>query len=145
MIINPTCNHSGLRQKPPDSLWHFSETRTAVCSREGLPDYVWDHYQESVPMSTYLVAFVVSDFASMSTNEEQQGNGTRFKVWARKAALAQAHYSLEIGPRILEYFEEYFGIKYPLPKIDMIALPDFQAGAMENWGLITYRSVYPHW
>ncbi|CAH0778351.1 unnamed protein product [Bemisia tabaci] len=108
---------------------------------EGLPDYVWDHYQESVPMSTYLVAFVVSDFASMSTNEEQQGNGTRFKVWARKAALAQAHYSLEIGPRILEYFEEYFGIKYPLPKIDMIALPDFQAGAMENWGLITYRET----
>uniref|UniRef100_A0A1B6M3I9 Aminopeptidase n=1 Tax=Graphocephala atropunctata TaxID=36148 RepID=A0A1B6M3I9_9HEMI len=100
---------------------------------EGIPDYVWDHFEESVPMSTYLVAFVVSDFQHLS-------DGT-FAVWAREQALGQARYALDVGPKILRHFEEYFNIKFPLPKIDMVALPDFSAGAMENWGLITYRET----
>lgn len=82
-------------------------------------------------MSTYLVAFVISDFVHLS-----DGN---FSIWARQEALTQTHYALEIGPKILKYYEDFFDIKYPLPKMDMIALPDFSAGAMENWGLITYR------
>lgn len=86
---------------------------------------------ESVPMSTYLVAFTVSDFYHLS-----DGN---FKVWARASAIEQARYALKIGPQILRYYEDYFQIQYPLPKTDMIAIPDFAAGAMENWGLITYR------
>jgi aminopeptidase N len=98
---------------------------------EGLPDYVWNHFRESLPMSTYLVAFVVSDFASKS-----DGN---FTVWARSDAIESASYALEVGPKILKYFEEFYQIKYPLPKLDMIALPDFNAGAMENWGLLTFR------
>lgn len=53
--------------------------------------------------------------------------------------MDQAKYAMSIGPPILSYFEEYFNQSYPLPKQDMIALPDFAAGAMENWGLITYR------
>lgn len=105
-----------------------------TCSREGLPNYVWDEYEESVPMSTYLVAFVVSDFTHIT-------NGQKFSVWTRDSAIGQAKYSLEIGPKILKYFENYFGIDFPLPKVDMIALPDFAAGAMENWGLITFRLV----
>ena len=48
---------------------------------------------------------------------------------------------METGVRSLEFYEDYFNIKYPLPKCDMIAIPDFQAGAMENWGLVTYRST----
>lgn len=98
---------------------------------EGMPGYVWDNFSESARMSTYLVAFVVSDFEHLS-------EGT-FSVWARSDSLQQAKYALEIGPRILRYFEGYFQIPFPLPKVDMIALPDFGAGAMENWGLITYR------
>jgi aminopeptidase N len=46
-----------------------------------------------------------------------------------------------VGPKVLEFFEQYYNIKFPLPKQDMIAIPDFSAGAMENWGLITYREV----
>lgn len=86
-------------------------------------------------MSTYLVAFVVSDFASQKSNE---GN---VSVWVRSEALNQAMYSLKIAPKILKYFEQYFRIEFPLPKMDMVALPDFSAGAMENWGLITYRLI----
>ncbi|KAK9511955.1 hypothetical protein O3M35_000511 [Rhynocoris fuscipes] len=98
---------------------------------EGIPDYEWDHFKQSVPMSTYLVAFCVTDFDHLS-------DGT-FKVWARNEAIQQARYALEIGPKILRYFESFFQISFPLPKIDMVALPDFAAGAMENWGLITFR------
>jgi aminopeptidase N len=82
-------------------------------------------------MSTYLVAFVVSEFT-------QRVNGS-FAVWTRRDAIDQASYALQVGPDILKYFEQYFQIPFPLPKIDMVALPDFAAGAMENWGLITYR------
>lgn len=82
-------------------------------------------------MSTYLVAFVVTDFHNMSVNN--------FTVWSRKEALPSAAFALEIGPKILRYLEDYYKIKFPLPKIDMIALPDFKNGAMENWGLLTYR------
>ena len=101
----------------------------------GLPSYMWDHYERSVPMSTYLVAFIVSDFEVLKS---ESGD---FRVWARRDAIEQARYCLKIGPKILEYFEDYFKIKFPLPKIDNVALPDFAAGAMENWGLITYRET----
>lgn len=105
-----------------------------ICFREPeLEDYVWDIYQQSVPMSTYLVAFVVCDFVHLSS-----GN---FAVWARSDAISSARYALDVGPKILKYLEQFFDIKYPLPKMDMIALPDFSAGAMENWGLITYRET----
>ncbi|XP_022120582.2 aminopeptidase N [Pieris rapae] len=98
-----------------------------------LDSYIWDHYAETLPMSTYLVAFAVTDFGNMSRDN--------FSVWARKDALSSAAYALDIGPKILKFLEDYYKIKFPLPKIDMIALPDFKAGAMENWGLLTFREI----
>ncbi|CAN7979453.1 unnamed protein product, partial [Ixodes pacificus] len=98
-----------------------------------------DTFETTVKMSTYLLAFVVSDFQVPGYM-----NGSillQFKVWARADAITAVEYSLSIGPKILEYYEEYFSIKYPLPKTDMIALPDFSAGAMENWGLVTFRET----
>ena len=112
--------------------------------RAGEPDWVWDHYNKSVPMSTYLVAFAVTDFESRQSNRSY--SKPVFRVWARADAIEQSEFAREIGPKILTYFERYFNIDFPLPKLDMIALPDFGAGAMENWGLITYRLVngFPH-
>lgn len=92
-----------------------------------------DAFQTTVRMSTYLLAFVVSDF-------ESRGD-SKFRVWARPNAISAVEYSLSIGPKILEFYEKYFSEKYPLPKTDMVALPDFNAGAMENWGLVTFRET----
>lgn len=92
-----------------------------------------DKFETTVRMSTYLLAFVVSDF-------ESRGDA-KFRVWARPNAISSVDYALSIGPRILEFYEKYFSEKYPLPKTDMVALPDFNAGAMENWGLVTFRET----
>lgn len=103
--------------------------------------WFWDHFDTSVPMSTYLVAFVISDF-EYKTGHAIDHNNVTFRIWARKDALDQVDFAAEVGPKCLAYYEKFFNIDYPLPKQDMVAIPDFSAGAMENWGLITYREAY---
>lgn len=85
-------------------------------------------------MSTYLVAFIVHDFSPY-----QHDFNTNFTIWTAKHLLDHATYSAKIGPEILQYLEQYFDMKFALPKIDVVALPDFGFSAMENWGLITFR------
>uniref|UniRef100_A0A7M4EAC9 Aminopeptidase n=1 Tax=Crocodylus porosus TaxID=8502 RepID=A0A7M4EAC9_CROPO len=87
---------------------------------------VEDHFDVSVKMSTYLVAFMVSDFKSIS-------------IYAVPDKINQADYALDAAVKLLDFYEDYFSIPYPLPKQDLAAIPDFQSGAMENWGLTTYR------
>ncbi|KJH48909.1 peptidase family M1 [Dictyocaulus viviparus] len=87
-------------------------------------------------MSSYLLAIFVSEFQYI---EQKTKNGIRLRVWSRPEAKMMTQYALSGGIRCLEFYEQYFGINYPLEKQDMVALPDFAAGAMENWGLITYR------
>lgn len=84
-------------------------------------------------MSTYLVAFIVSDLQAYGSPDKL------IKVWSRLNLIAQTRYAAELAPKILHYFEDYFQIKFPLPKIDIVAIPDFGFSAMENWGLITFR------
>ncbi|KAJ8917142.1 hypothetical protein NQ315_012634 [Exocentrus adspersus] len=96
--------------------------------------WVWDHFEETPPMSTYIVAFTVSDFESISS--ESTTAGPVVKIWAPKDDLSQAHYALDVTHELLPFLEEYFDIKYPLPKLDMLAIPNFGKGAMENWGLM---------
>ncbi|XP_020811808.1 aminopeptidase N-like [Drosophila serrata] len=102
---------------------------------ESLTDYVWTEFQESVPMSTYLVAYSINDYSHKPSTLR---NGTLFRTWARPNALDQCDFAADIGPKVLQYYEELFGIKFPLPKMDQIAIPDFKTGAMENWGLVAY-------
>ena len=86
-------------------------------------------------MSTYLVAFIVSDFNSTDSHTKYN-----FTAWARPNAIDHAAYSQTVGPPIMEYYEEYTGMEYKFPKIGQVAVPDFFFfEAVENWGLITYR------
>ncbi|XP_075986441.1 aminopeptidase N-like [Anticarsia gemmatalis] len=118
---------------------HFPWSRIEKAFKKRVNDFVWDTFEKSVPMSTYLVAFVVSRFSY--TQSPSALSKTRFQIWARNDALDQTTYASVTGPKALTYFEEWFNVSYPLPKQDMIAIPDFAAGAMENWGLITYRET----
>ena len=102
-------------------------------------DYVWDVYRESPRMSTYLLAFIVSRFTFRES--PKLSNNVQFRIWSRKSVSDQTVYASEIGPKVLQYYESRFQMKFPLPKQDMAAIPDFLMGAMENWGLITYREV----
>ncbi len=88
-------------------------------------------------MSTYLLAFVWGEIHNV---ESQTKNGVVVRTWGTVAQdKSSLKYALNEAVKIQEYFEEYFDTPFPLPKCDHIALPDFDAGAMENWGLITYR------
>ncbi|XP_031564452.1 glutamyl aminopeptidase-like [Actinia tenebrosa] len=97
-----------------------------------------DYFKETVKMSTYLIAFVVCDFKHLS---DRTKSGTLVRVWAPPDDIEQARFALSEAKKILYYYEDFFQVKFPLPKQDLIAIPDFAAGAMENWGLITYRST----
>ncbi len=95
-------------------------------------------FGETPIMSTYLLAFVVGDLVSV---EAEAVGGTKIGVWTTAGKESQAGFALDTSVKLLEYFNDYFGIPYPLPKLDHLAIPDFAAGAMENWGCITYRET----
>jgi hypothetical protein len=93
-------------------------------------------------MSTYLIAFVVSDFTC--TEGEDLEPGVAYAVCSRDEAKDTREIAVEVGPKLTKVLEEFTGIKYSestITKMDQFAIPDFSAGAMENWGLLTYRSL----
>ncbi|RKP12682.1 peptidase M1, membrane alanine aminopeptidase [Piptocephalis cylindrospora] len=105
-------------------------------------------FNTSPIMSTYLVAFTVGDleFIEASTSgEHNEGKPVRCRIYTPPGLSSQGAYALSVTTRVLEYFAQIFGTPYPLPKMDMLAVPDFEAGAMENWGLVTYRTVLLLW
>ncbi|KAJ3593591.1 hypothetical protein NHX12_005925 [Muraenolepis orangiensis] len=91
-------------------------------------------------MSTYLLGFIVSNFTFI---QAAQDTDVQVRIWARRQAIAegQGDYALNVTGAILNFYEGYYNTSYPLSKSDQVALPDFNAGAMENWGLITYRET----
>ncbi|QHU89504.1 aminopeptidase [Candidatus Saccharibacteria bacterium oral taxon 955] len=90
-------------------------------------------------MSSYLVAFVVGDLQRATASTK---SGVEVNVYATRAHRPEAlAWALEHAVASIEFYDQYFDIPYPLPKSDHVALPDFSSGAMENWGLITYREV----
>ncbi|KAK6630961.1 hypothetical protein RUM44_003133 [Polyplax serrata] len=89
-------------------------------------------------MSTYLVAVVVGEYDFI---EDISKDGVLVRVYTPVGKKEQGRFALEVATKVLPYYKEYFNIAYPLPKIDLIAIADFSAGAMENWGLVTYRET----
>ncbi|KAG1944880.1 aminopeptidase N [Pimephales promelas] len=99
-------------------------------------EWVVTQFPTTPNMSTYLLAFTLSDFTSKSIPA-----GTYMHIYAHREAIAAGHadYAAEITHPILIRYEKEFGLKYPLQQLDQIALPDFSVGVMENWGLISYQ------
>lgn len=94
-------------------------------------------FEPTPVMSTYLLAFVVGE---LQYHESTSQSGVTVRAYATHAQPADSlAFATEFGARVIDFFNEYFATAYPLPKADMVALPDFSSGAMENWGLITYR------
>ncbi|XP_052892551.1 puromycin-sensitive aminopeptidase isoform X2 [Anopheles moucheti] len=90
-------------------------------------------------MSTYLVAVVVGEYDYV---EDKSADGVLVRVYTPVGKREQGRFALDVATKVLPYYKDYFNIAYPLPKMDLIAISDFSAGAMENWGLITYRETF---
>ncbi|XP_058501683.1 aminopeptidase N-like [Solea solea] len=120
------------------ALSNGREKESTNVTRDGL-EVQQTVFETTEKMSTYLLAFIVSEFGYIGNMTDN----VLIRIFARKPAIdaGQGDYALNKTGTILKFFEQYYSSKYPLPKSDQIALPDFNAGAMENWGLITYRET----
>lgn len=90
-------------------------------------------------MSTYLAAFIVSDLVVSNHSTEGEMDEPEIKIWSRREVTDMTYHAYNLTKRVLPLFEEYFDLKYQLPKLDLVGVPDFGYNAMENWGLITFR------
>lgn len=113
-----------LSNMPPASETINGERKTVV-------------FQETPKMSSYLLAV----FAARLAPRTRRAGKTVLTVWAAPGQLAQAGFALDAGEHALKFLNAYFGLPYMLPKLDMVAAPDFASGAMENWGAILYRDT----
>ena len=105
-----------------------------VESEEKIADGKEVRFAATPPMSSYLNVFVAGELESI----ESRSGPTELRVIATKGKAEMGRYALEATAQILQYYNDYFGVAYPLPKLDQIALPGGFGGAMENWGGITY-------
>lgn len=93
-------------------------------------------FEKTPLMSTYLLAFVIGELVSL---ESQSKSGIKIRTFAVADQIQNTEFALDVAVKAMDYYESYYDIPFPLPKCDFVALPDFAAGAMENWGLITFR------
>ncbi|MDP8023520.1 MAG: M1 family metallopeptidase [Nitrososphaeria archaeon] len=95
------------------------------------------YFPETLPMSTYLLYLGIGDFDEI---EDKMGD-KKIYVAAYGGKSSRGHFALDVAKKVIAFYEGYFGIEYPLPKLHLIAVPEFAVGAMENWGAITFREI----
>lgn len=98
------------------------------------PDRTRVRFATTPPMSSYLVVFAAGDFDAL----HGKSDGVRLNVYTPHGKASQGAYALLVMEKLMPYLDAYYGVKYPLPKLDAIAIPGSFSGAMENWGGITY-------
>ena len=121
--------------KVPSEKTAISNTMP-IAIEEHAGGYKIHSFAPSPLMSTYLLAFIVGDFEHI---EKKSKDGVLVRVFTTPGKKHQAEFALDAAAKIVSFFNRYFDIPYPMPALDLIAIPDFAAGAMENWGAITYR------
>lgn len=122
------------------ALSNMPEKATSKGSKDGLKVV---SFEKTPPMSTYLAAWAIGDFKYVEAHTERKYNGKNIpvRVYSTRGLEEQGRFALEHAHKILDYFSDIFGIEYPLPKSDLLAVHEFAMGAMENWGLVTYRTT----
>lgn len=95
-------------------------------------------FEKSPRMSSYLLAFIVGHFEYIESITPEK---VKVRVYVTPGKKKQAKFALEVAAKLMSFYHKYFGIAYPLPTMDLIAIPDFANGAMENWGAVTYRET----
>lgn len=116
---------------------HIAISNTNVISKKKLGNKTLYKFARTPIMSTYLLYLGVGEFEFLSGKIGK----TVVRIATTKGNSSKGKFSLEICKKLLRAYEDYFEIKYPLPKLDLIAVPDFASGAMENWGAITFRET----
>ncbi|HWG89753.1 MAG TPA: M1 family metallopeptidase [Candidatus Thermoplasmatota archaeon] len=126
--------------------WRITTDPTAVVLTNGKHvrterrgDGVTWTFEETRPISSYLFAFCIGDFAA---TPEERVNGVPLRVWGMRGKENLGTFALRFTGRLLPWFEDYFGVPYPYGKYDQVAVPGFSAGAMENVGLVLFRQAY---
>ncbi|KAK5071180.1 hypothetical protein LTR64_007684 [Lithohypha guttulata] len=122
------------------ALSNMPEKSTSKGSKPGLKRVSFD---KSPVMSTYLYAWAVGDFTYVEAFTERKYNGKNMpvRVYTTRGLENQGKFALEHAHKTVDYFSDIFDIEYPLPKSDLLAVHEFAMGAMENWGLVTYRTT----
>lgn len=122
------------------ALSNMPEKEVKPGSRSGLKKV---SFERSPRMSTYLLAWAFGDFEYVEGHTKRRYNGKNLpvRVYTTRGLKEQGRFALQNAHQVVDYFSEVFRIDYPLPKVDLLAVHEFSHGAMENWGLITYRTT----
>lgn len=127
----------GMTLTVPDDRVALSNMPEATVSKDAAAKTKTVTFQTTPVMSTYLLAFCVGEFDFIEADTPE---GVTVRCWTPVGKKEQGTFALDTAVGSLSFFGEYFDSPYPLPKMDMVAVPDFSAGAMENWGLVVYRA-----
>jgi aminopeptidase N len=111
---------------------------TPVKSQKTYDKKLVTSFETTPKMSSYLLAFVTGE---LEHKEAKTKDGVVVRAYATPDNVNLTQHGLDAAVKILEFFDDYFGVPYPLRKLDLVALPDFNVGAMENWGLMTFRET----
>ncbi len=137
-VFRATFQLTATLPKALDAVSNMPGTVTEVPPPVGDGPIVREHrFAPSPPMPSYLIAFLAGEFEEVTGEAE----GVQLRILTTEGKRESARYALESTRRLLTYYNDYFGIKYPLPKLDQIAVPGGFGGAMENWGCITYNET----
>lgn len=122
------------------------QARDPACREIVVPrGYIRYEYADSPVMSSYLLAFVVGEFDFISAFVESAdvpgARPVELRIYCPVGETVLGEFALDIAKKCLNLYESYFQVPYPLPKLDLVAVPDFASGAMENWGILTYRDT----